>query len=148
MTKKNVPGFQPVKKTTRKTSENISSPKSVKYGIHIGQLVKEAIESHPTMTINELSRIAGKDSGMWMSHKCSNPHFGSVYDLLFTSIELGVDLVSPLLKVLADYGVAIRTRITIEKDEKMQAEIDHFKDLWERSKREIDILLKLLEDKK
>ena len=142
-------GKGPAKKKTRQRStKEIPNKNVIEYGIHVGNMVKEAIEAHPTMSINKLSKIAGKRTGMWVTHKCQNPHFGNIYDLLFVSIELKVDLVSPLLKTLADYGVRLQTRITIEHSDKMKEEVSHYKELWERSKREIDVLLKLIEDKK
>jgi len=104
--------------------------KKVLYNLNIGEMVRKAIEGHPTYTQFELSKIIGLGrQGMY--HRLENPAYGSTYDLIEISILLKKDLISPMLEVIHNNGIYDTQKFSQEDIEKLTMELNLYKDLYD-----------------
>ncbi|NOT36418.1 MAG: hypothetical protein HOP11_03460 [Saprospiraceae bacterium] len=133
---------------TKKERVSVKAEKKVniKYGLDLGQMIHEYISNHPTWTQTEISDII-KIGRQGMSHRLRNPSYGTCYDIIEISILLQKDFITPMLEVIKNNGVYEPVRYSIEEVERLKADVALYKDLYERQKREVDLLHKVAEGK-
>lgn len=112
---------------------------NVKYNLHIGSMIAEFIKNHPEWTQKEIAdKIVIGTQGF--NHRLNNPSYGSCYDIIEISLLLKKDFISPMLQVIKGKGVYNPVTYTEDDVEDIRRELSHYKELYERSKREIDLL--------
>ncbi len=116
----------------------------IKYGLDLGAMIKKVIENHPTLTQNEIAEnINIGRQGMY--HRLNNPTYGTVYDLIEISLLLKRDFISPVHEVIKNGGIYEENKYGQSDLDLIQAEAAHYKLLWEKSVRDMDLLHKLID---
>lgn len=124
----------------------ITVPK-LTYNLHLGKLIKDYVKNHPTLTETEIAEKISIHKQSF-GHRTRNPTYGSGYQLIEISLLLKKDFISPMLEVLHNNGIFEETKFSTEDMDNLKKDVAHYKELWERSKKEIDVLHKLIDTKK
>ena len=130
-----------------KATEEAAVIPRLSYNLNLGKMIKEYIKNHPTLTENEVASMVSLHKQSF-GHRTRNPTYGTAYQLIEISLALKKDFVSPMLEVLHNNGIFDEQKYSLEQMEAVQKEVSHYKELWERSKKEVDMLHKLIESKK
>ncbi len=119
----------------------------VRYGLNLGEMVRTAVDTHPTLTQNEIGKLINLGrQGVY--HRMHNPTYGTGYDIIEISLLLKKDFVTPMLQVIQNHGIYPEKSYNQEEFDEMAKQVQHYKELYERASREIDLLHKIVDKKK
>jgi len=139
--------YKPMALTKKDKAKKPPKIEKVRYGLNLGEMIREAVDTHPTLTQNEVGKMINLGrQGVY--HRMHNPSYGTGYDIIEISLLLKRDFITPMLQVIQNQGIYPDKSYTqIEYDE-LNKQVQHYKELYERAAREIDLLHKILDKKK
>ncbi len=123
-----------------------SKVSKVKYGLHLGKLIKDHIEESKYSQRDIAPKVNISPQGF--GHKLDNPSYGTTYELVDISIALGFDFISPLRDIFYNGGVYPRRMYTESEVNDIKIKLEEAEIRIKKLDRENDLLHKLVEKSK
>jgi len=132
-------------KANSKPRKKVTKSLEEKFGLHLGNMVRQVLDSTPGLTQIALAKKIGiGKQGIY--HRLNSPWYGDAYDLIEISLALKTDFITPLQRVINAKGIYYPEKFTQQDMDAKNAEIDHYKTLYERAAKEIEVLHRVLEN--
>lgn len=128
------------RKATKKAPTKKATDSQVKYGINMGQKVKEImkVRGYSYQAFADKMRITKNG----LANRLLKPHYGTFYDIIETSIALDYDFMSEGIVYIKSAGVSVDTLPAQAELSLLKSEVEKLNNELDRYRKIVDKLTK------